>query len=117
MTETPRPAEGPDREALGDLLAHHAFSRVNDDGWTVCLCGHVAEGDDDDGSHGRHQADAVLALLPTPPAPGDAKCPTPGCRGDARYAPPGRGHVAGCGWPAPMFAALAARDTDWEGPR
>jgi hypothetical protein len=68
---TDRPAEGPDREALGDLLAHHAFSRVNEDGWTVCLCGHVAEGDDDDGSHGRHQADAVLALLPTPPAPGD----------------------------------------------
>lgn len=46
-------------DLLASLLAHHAFSHVNSDGWTVCLCGHVATGDDDDGSHARHQADVI----------------------------------------------------------
>lgn len=43
-------------EFVAGVLAEHAFSRVDEDGWTVCLCGHVATGDDDDGSHARHQA-------------------------------------------------------------
>jgi hypothetical protein len=118
-----RPAEAPDREALGDLLAHHAFSRVNDDGWTVCLCGHVAEGDDDDGSHARHQADAVLALLPTPPAPGDRE----GLRAEVEDAviegfAEGTSDDFDCVHNlAPIsrrvLAALAARDTPGEGLR
>jgi hypothetical protein len=41
------------------VLAGHDAYRVNEDGWTVCICGHVAVGDDDDGSHARHVA-AVL---------------------------------------------------------
>lgn len=49
------------RDTLGDLIAPHGDYHVNDDGWTVCLCGHVAEGDDDDGSHARHLADVLLA--------------------------------------------------------
>jgi hypothetical protein len=34
------------------------------------------------------------------PTPEVERCTTPGCRGDARYAAPGRGHVAGCTYPA-----------------
>lgn len=49
-----------DRDLLGDRLAPHDAYRVNEDGWTVCLCGHISEGDDDDGSHARHLADVLL---------------------------------------------------------
>jgi hypothetical protein len=51
--EIPRPAEGPDREAL--LAAMNALYERN--GWVQPTFGQIA--------------DAVLALLPTPPAPGD----------------------------------------------
>jgi hypothetical protein len=53
-------------EALADQIAAHDAYRVNDDGWTVCICGHVAEGDDDDGSHARHVA-AALAQVEAQP--------------------------------------------------
>ena len=55
--------------ALGDLIARHDAYHVNEDGWTVCICGHVAEGDDDDGSHARHVA-AVIATSVIPPGNG-----------------------------------------------
>lgn len=50
-----------DVETFGDLIAMHDGYRVNEDGWTVCLCGHVAFGDDDDGSHARHVAAVIAA--------------------------------------------------------
>lgn len=51
-----------DVEVLGSyLLAEHGDYHVNDDGWTVCICGHIAEGDDDDGSYGRHVASVILS--------------------------------------------------------
>lgn len=54
----------PDAEnGLGDLIAQHDAYRVNQGGWTVCICGHVAEGDDDDGSHARHVADILAEHL------------------------------------------------------
>lgn len=62
-------ADQQQHEQVADLLAVHSFSHVNSDGWTVCLCGHVAEDDDDDGSHARHQADVVLSLLSAPAGP------------------------------------------------
>jgi hypothetical protein len=50
-------------ERVADLIAGHDAYRVNEDGWTVCICGHVAEGDDDDGSHARHVAAALAPVL------------------------------------------------------
>jgi hypothetical protein len=46
-------------DTLADLIAQHDAYHVNEDGWTVCICGHVVEGDDDDGSHARHVAAAL----------------------------------------------------------
>lgn len=50
-------------EVLADLIAHHDAYRVNGEGWTVCICGHVAVDDDDDGSHARHVASIVAELV------------------------------------------------------
>ena len=50
------------RERLAEVLAHHAFSHVNSDGWAACLCGHVCQDDDDDGSHALHQAEVVQRI-------------------------------------------------------
>jgi hypothetical protein len=58
MTETPRPPEGPDREALRERIAGALHYRT---------C-HADDSEDHDDC--LIAADAVLALLPTPPAPG-----------------------------------------------
>lgn len=69
-------------EALGDLIALHDSYRVNEDGWTVCLCGCVAEGDDDDGSHARHVAAVAVS---------DGWRPHPWLSDALRVIPPGEG--------------------------
>jgi hypothetical protein len=51
---------------VADLLAHHDGYRVNADGWTVCLCGHAAVDDDDDGSHARHVVSVLAPFLAAP---------------------------------------------------
>lgn len=48
-------------EALANAIAVHDAYHINDDGWVVCICGHVCVDDDDDGSHARHVADALLS--------------------------------------------------------
>lgn len=48
-------------DEAADLLAIHALSHIDEAGWTVCLCGHHAVDDDDDGSHARHQAQVLAA--------------------------------------------------------
>lgn len=60
------PLVTPSRDALADFLAAHDAYRVNEDGWTVCLCGYVTEGDDDDGSHARHLADVLAGVVRDP---------------------------------------------------
>lgn len=51
-----------DVEALADFIAAHDAYRVNEDGWSVCVCGHVAV-DDDDGSHARHLAAVLVGVI------------------------------------------------------
>jgi hypothetical protein len=98
----PRPAEGPDREALVKAAA----DAYRDQAWAMVVP-HLRWGG---------VVDAVLALLPTPPAPGDGE----GLRADpvetlcAEWE-----HLAASGrapsWSVPaslLRAALAARDTD-----
>jgi hypothetical protein len=89
----PGPPEGPDREALeAVLIAHQRY-----DNGGGCICGWSVLG----ASHAAHQADAVLALLPTPPAPG---CPSGRCehRADAHTThPAGLCLIRGCPCPTP----------------
>lgn len=63
MPEQTPDAGGQDREKLAAVLSAHDAYHVNDDGRYVCICGHVAEGVDDDGSHARHLADVLADLL------------------------------------------------------
>lgn len=59
MTEQTDAAEV---ETLGSyLLASHDDYMVNEDGWTVCICGHVAEGDDE--ARGAERALRVVRLV------------------------------------------------------
>lgn len=59
------PAARVDLDALAGLLALHDGYHVNRDGLAVCICGYVADGVDDDGSHAQHLA-AILADRLTP---------------------------------------------------
>jgi hypothetical protein len=94
MTETPRPPEGPDREALDYLRGRaNAWQRMVG----------AAEPRIEQ-SYGR-----LLALLPTPPAPGDRE----GLRAEVeRIVDEALGEGLTLVRVADLAAALAARDTD-----